>query len=273
MANYTIELRRYIESFSQYESGLSIREKIEKGRTHLFNFDYEIFDEKYRNVFETHFIRQFYTREIGFETMELFKFKLETWLQIHMPYYNKLFESELIKFDPLENAKMKVTHNLKKDKTKNDTKDSNSKATSDDTSKVVANSKHNGTKTDDETSFNRHLESTNPDNRLEISSEEGNGVIEYASKIDETRDSDRKNSSTNTNTDNTSDVTNHAEMTGESHDKLDSTINELQDYVEDRVGKIGNDSYAKMLNEYRNSFLRIEKQIFNEMQELFMMIL
>jgi hypothetical protein len=66
---------------------------------------YPIFDTNYKAIFETHFIRNFYTREIGFETEGLFKFKLENWLSINMGYFNKMFESELLTFDPLINVR------------------------------------------------------------------------------------------------------------------------------------------------------------------------
>nr|prf protein p11,lower collar [Bacillus phage phi29] len=89
MSSYTMQLRTYIEMWSQGETGLSTAEKIEKGRPKLFDFNYPIFDESYRTIFETHFIRNFYMREIGFETEGLFKFHLETWLMINMPYFNK----------------------------------------------------------------------------------------------------------------------------------------------------------------------------------------
>ena len=105
MSSYTMQLKTYIEQASQ-TSTLSTRDKIEQGRTKLFDFEYPIFDETYKKVFETNFIRRFYMTEIGFETEGLFKFHLETWLLINMPYWNKMFESELLQFDPLTNAKM-----------------------------------------------------------------------------------------------------------------------------------------------------------------------
>ena len=39
MADYTIELRRYIDSFS-YGSSLSRKEQMDIGRKHLFDFEY-----------------------------------------------------------------------------------------------------------------------------------------------------------------------------------------------------------------------------------------
>jgi hypothetical protein len=51
-----------------------------------------------------------------------------------------------------------------------------------------------------------------------------------------------------------------------------ANINEIEDYIESKVGKTGDQSYSKMLNEYRDTFLRIEKMIFKEMNELFMLV-
>ena len=122
MGAYSMTLRECLEYWTANDV-ISTKDLIEKGRQRLFDFDYEIFDESYRKVFETHFIRKFFMSEIGFETEALFKFQLETWLMIHMPYYNRLFESELLEFDPFSNTKVDVSHNKKNDRKQNDEKD------------------------------------------------------------------------------------------------------------------------------------------------------
>lgn len=251
MSSYTMQLRTYIEQATQ-DQELSTRERIEAGRSKLFDFEYPIFDESYRKVFETHFIRKFYMREIGAETEGLFKFNLETWLMINMPYFNKLFESELLTFDPLKNHDVSV--NTKK------TTDSDSTSTATGTQSTNATNSGNTSRNDDQ--FSRDLESNNPDSRLAITTQDGSGVIEYASKIDETT---HKNNTTGT-TSNTA--------TGTTNDNQDVTasIDSVEDYIENRIGKTGDQSYSKLLEEYRNSFIRIENQIFSEMQELFMLV-
>jgi hypothetical protein len=247
MASYTMQLREYIEQASQDET-LPIREQIEKGRPRLFDFDYPIFDTSYKKVFETNFIRNFYTREIGFETEGLFKFQLENWLSINMPYFNKMFESELKTFDPLTNYKMDVTQKktIDRDQTQESTTDGNNKSTS------------TGSTTSD--SFGRNLESNNPDSRLAITTEDGSGIIQYASGIDE--------ATKKTTNDSDGEVTDITNVTG----SATSTANEIEDYIESRTGKTGDKTYSKMIMEYRESLLRIEKKIFSEMQELFMMV-
>jgi hypothetical protein len=247
MASYTMQLREYIEQASQYES-LSIRERIEKGRPVLFDFDYPIFDESYKNVFETHFIRNFYMREIGFETEGLFKFQLENWLIINMPYFNKMFESELKTFEIFENYKMDVTQKktVDRDQTQDTQTDGNN----------TSNSTGNATSD----SFGRNLESNNPDSRLAITTQEGSGVIQYASAIDEAT-----KKTTNDSTGEVIDVTN---VTG----TATSSFDEIEDFIETKTGKTGDQSYSKMLTEYRETLLRIENKIFKEMQQLFMLV-
>lgn len=252
MASYTMPLKVIIEQATQYETGLSNAQKIEKGRKHLFDFDYPIFDENYRKTFETNFIREFYTREIGFETEGLFKFKLETWLLINMPYWNKMYESVRLKFDPLKNVDVTRDHKLTKDRDQNDVRDV--------TQDTSFNSDKKGNVADD--NFSRGLESDTPDKRLAITTNDGQGVIEYASRIDEETENNKRNYSENQN------------GTGDTKQKdvLGSEINEVEDYVAHEIGKIGNETYSEMVIKYRQSLFNVERELFNDMNELFMLI-
>jgi hypothetical protein len=228
MSKYTMPLRYYIEAQSQDSPTLSTREKIEIGRKILFDFDYPIFNENYRKTFETHFIRKFYMREIGFETEGLFKFNLETWLLVNMPYFNKMFESELIEFDPLTNTKETTTK--KRD------------VSSESNSSTSGNTSNNG--------FSRNISSDTPDSRLALTTNDGSGIIEYASNISEDKDTNSQ----------TSNVDSNSSNTGSEND------------VTTKTGKIGAQTFSKMLVEYRDTFVRIENKIFDEMNQLFMLI-
>lgn len=90
----TIELRKLIESnFDIFE-------------------DFPIFDESYRKTLERKIIDHYYFREIGQETPYRFKKVLGTKLREIMPYYNKLYESELKLFaetDPFESYNLTET--------------------------------------------------------------------------------------------------------------------------------------------------------------------
>jgi hypothetical protein len=256
MASYTIKLSDCIENWAGNGYAFNVRDRIELGRQKLFDFEYPIFDPDYKKVFETNFIRKFYMREIGFETEGLFKFQLETWLLINMPYFNKMFESELINFDPLVNSNMKTTSTKNKDKEEKGNNTTNGDKTRTNNQSITGS--ENGS------SFNRNLESETPDSRLTITTQDGAGVIEYASLINEEtnkRDSSTINSIDGSNTDKstiTEDRTNN--------------ITDLESYVSSKTGKTGPDSYSKMLMEYRSSLVRIENKMFDEMQQLFMLV-
>lgn len=255
MSSYTITLKEVVDLYAMDEASNN-RDKIELARTKLFDFDYPIYDENYRKDFETHFIRNFYMREIGTETEGLFKFNLETWLIINMPYWNKVFESELITFDALSNTNITSTHDKTNDVT------GTSKGETKGSSNGTNNTSNNGSLTEND--FNRKLESNTPDSRLEITASNGTGVIEYASNIEEdsTTNSKTSNSSGSQTTNDTTDVT----STGS------NTSNQTEKLTETRSGKVGEKSYSKMLTEYRETFLRIEKDIFKEMNQLFMLV-
>lgn len=268
MASYTMELRTIVEQPTQFKEGLTTKDKIEEGRKKLFDFDYPFFDESYKKVFETKFIRHFYMREIGSETEELFKFRLENWLNLHMPYYNKLFESELIDFDPMKNTEVENTHAKTADKTQTDTRNTTQSQTGTGNNSTTDSRDSNGESASD--GFSRHLESDTPDSRLAITSNDGEGVIEYASGINEATNNDTTTS--NATETGQSDTNSQFNQDGTQDESYTSEVNDIEDFLFNRVGKIGVQSYSKMLSEFRETFIRIEKQIFQEMNELFMLV-
>lgn len=68
--------------------------------------EYPIFDETYRIPLNKKIIEHYRFREIGFETPAMFRFFLNRTLNEIMPYYNDLWETTLLDFDPLTNYNM-----------------------------------------------------------------------------------------------------------------------------------------------------------------------
>ena len=87
MAVYTVQLKTLIEN--HFDIGLK---------------NYPIFDENYRKILNEKIINHYLFNEIGMETAELFKFYLNTTMREIMPYYNQLYKSELLEFNPLYDA-------------------------------------------------------------------------------------------------------------------------------------------------------------------------
>lgn len=122
MSEYTTQVRficeeaiGLTESVGYDKVELVIKSAIPK----IFDFDFPIFDEAYRNVLCSKILRHYYTREIGAETVGLWKLWLNTKLNEIMPYYNQLYESTLLKFNPLQDTDYKRTYKKTGDDTRN----------------------------------------------------------------------------------------------------------------------------------------------------------
>lgn len=103
MSKYTTELRFICEMASGLtESGeyTDIEEIVETAAPNIFN-DFPIFDEEYRPVLTKKILMHYYTREICEETVGLWKLRLASRMNEIMPYFNKLYESELLRYNPL----------------------------------------------------------------------------------------------------------------------------------------------------------------------------
>ena len=97
MANYTMEIRQMIDN----------------SLIGLFTFDYDFYSDnpKDKEEFEKLFVQWYYFREIGFETPEHFKLKLQAKLNVIMPYYRQL---ALTEWDKVRTAEQMMTSkNLK----------------------------------------------------------------------------------------------------------------------------------------------------------------
>lgn len=103
MSKYTTEVRFVCETYAGLQESVGydkVDEVIEASRDKIFG-DYPIFDENYRGVLETKILKHYYTREISEETVGLWKLRVNTKMNEIMPYFNKLYRSELIEFNPL----------------------------------------------------------------------------------------------------------------------------------------------------------------------------
>lgn len=94
MSNYTTELRWWCEQVTGM-GGESPRKVIPKAAPILFDFNYPFWSNNLndKTAFQVKIIRHFYTREIGVETMGLFKLRLEDKMNEIMPYFNKLYSA------------------------------------------------------------------------------------------------------------------------------------------------------------------------------------
>ena len=100
MAQYTLELRTILKSRDIFKS-----------------IEYNLYNNELKPIFEEKFIKRFYFREIGVETVSRFLINLEQTLNEIMPYYKQLYDTTLLKYDILNNSEVieEITREIKKD--------------------------------------------------------------------------------------------------------------------------------------------------------------
>lgn len=67
---------------------------------------YPIFDEAYRKQLNQTLYEIYCYREIGFETIDIFRQQVAARMRLVMPYYNQLYESTKLQYDPLSAVDM-----------------------------------------------------------------------------------------------------------------------------------------------------------------------
>lgn len=105
MSKYTTQVRYICETLAgltESKGVYSVQEVLDKSWDKIFG-EFPIFDETYRKHLCCKILKHYYTREIGEETFGLWKLRIETTMSEIMPYYNELYKSTLLQFDPLVN--------------------------------------------------------------------------------------------------------------------------------------------------------------------------
>lgn len=96
MSKYTTQLRWVVEQ-TLNDRLLPLEEKSWPSVYKTLGLDdYPIFDEAYRETLNNKIIRHYYTREIGAETVGRFRMFVREAMHLIMPYYNQLYESEIL---------------------------------------------------------------------------------------------------------------------------------------------------------------------------------
>ena len=118
MSKYTTEVRFICESYAGLSDSVgltNVNTVLQNSVDKVFDFDFPIFDENYRRPLEIKILKHFYTREICAETVGLWKLWLEDRLNVIMPYYNQLYKSTLLEFNPLYDVNVTRKHQGKND--------------------------------------------------------------------------------------------------------------------------------------------------------------
>lgn len=107
-----------------------IDSKLDVARGLIFDFNYPIIDDETKRRIEIAILKHYYFREIAFESIGIFKIKLNDRLNLIMPRYNSLYEKQDLSLSPYINSYLKETGNST-NKTNTDTNNEDWQTTSD----------------------------------------------------------------------------------------------------------------------------------------------
>lgn len=266
MSKYTSELRWILEALT----GESTPSKaIEQGRKHIFNFAYPFYKEEERESFETMFLRNFYTSEIGCETYELWKLRLNNWLNVNMPYYNDLLDKYLTLKGLNTYIDADYTDNdvLTRNETNESKQNTETEENQDRNAKQVISSESTSTEKHDATTNEQELASDTPQGTLENVL---NASYLSNAKVNTSEAENNVSSSSRASTDKTDSETMQNNQTVSDLKTATTTNNEQRTYS--RQGKMSSKTYSEMFEDYKRSIENWYKLIFHEMECLFMLL-
>ena len=278
MSKYTTEVRFICETASdlgESKGYTDVDTIITNAIPKIFTFTFPIFDENYRSVLEKKILKHFYTREICEETVGLWKLRLDAKLNEIMPYYNKLYKSELLEFNPLYTANLTRTKKTDYDSNRNENENindtSSSNRTTSNSGEVDTTNNSTTTGTGSETSNNTSTDLYSDTPQGGLSGIESNIYLTNARKITD-------NGSTSSNTSNTNSSTGKVESSESGTDNSASTYGRIrgntdaltstENYLETVVGYEGTNA-SDLLLKFRETFLNIDMLVINDLEDLF----
>lgn len=275
MSKYTTEVRFICESKSGLEvSGGSadVDNIIANSWNKIFTSKAPFFDEEYRSVLCQKILKHYYLREICCETVGIWTLWMNTRLEEIMPYYNQLYESAKIEFNPMHDVNLTRNHERnvkgtsKEDGTRTDNTTGKRTLTGNRNTDSTGSGTRNTTSGSDETK--RDLYSDTPQGA--ITGLENENYLTNARKI-----TDNVNGTGNEETNTTEKTGTDYSETEDTTSKVDGVTsntensNTTEDYLETIVGKQGTESFSSLLNKFRETFLNIDMQVIEEFSDLF----
>lgn len=286
MSQYTTEVRYICETAAGYPQSAgfrSVSDIINKAVPNIFDFDFPLFDDNYRSILCGKILLHYYTREIAFETVALWKLKLDTMLNDIMPYYNQLYKSELLEFNPLYDFDLTRSHTLERkedtigETTGNATTSVDGKQMNETTATSEQNTTNNQTVADDSftqtTGNNYDKYSDTPQGSL--TNVKNDKYLTNARMVEESTKVQNGGESTTTGTATSKGITNNtatASTTTTNHASFANNdkklLQSLDDYIERVQGRSGS-SGSTALKDFRSTFLNIDLMVIEELSDLF----
>lgn len=275
MSKYTTEVRFICEQKAGLEGSVGasdVDEVLSKSWNKVVTSNFAIFDEAYREKLVSKVLKHYYLREIGTETAGVWMLWMNTKFEEIMPYYNQLYESARLEFEPFYDVD--YTRSSQRDVTETEhgsyenKGQTHSDGSSTDTGKTGNTRTGKTTEVGSTSGTSKDLYSDTPQGTL--TGVESETYLTNARKITE-------NGNNHTDVDETVTDGGTSEVKGTTSQTFNSTLNNTNaktgekgdSFSEGVKGKMGSASYSKMLIEYRDTFINIDMMVINEFKDLF----
>lgn len=226
MAQVTVELRKLLTTNFK-----------------LFDFDYQFDDPTFKEQLEQYVLDFYYDYEIGQDTPDMFKRKFVARWKRTIPYYNRLYNTTLLQYNPLINSKMSEA--LEQLSNTSNTTDSTHTNKSDSTTTSNANS---------------HSFSDGTTKASDYPQQPIAGGDYLSGESNNLSDTTSEDSSTTT-----------SGNTGSSTDKVIGAGTSNSEYTKTIEGMTGT-TYQELIMKERETLLRIQDQIIEEMKPCFILV-
>jgi len=268
MANYTTQLRTICESITGLTEGTENNNTdsvIASARPLIFSFNYPVVTETPKEELETKIIRHYYMREIGCETYGQWKFFLENKMNEIMPYYNELYKSASLEFNPFEDVNYSKQHYGHEDGSSNSTNEYYNKNVR--TNNTSDKTEYHSKDVLDRDDVHWEYYSDTPQGSVSRIGIDGNNYLTNATK----NTADDKDTTEHNGYDElkkTGTVTDD----GNDYRTINTGYGTNDNYTDTITGKMSAESYSSRLLEYRKTILNIDMMVIDELADLFMNI-
>ena len=266
---------------------MELRHLLNLSNFELFDFDYHFDDKQFASELEEHIIDYYYFHEIGQETPDHFKHVFRSRFKRMIGYYNELYNTTLLEYNPLINYSM--TEAQEQLRESNTTQDNTEQATAEDSSTT------NNTRTDnlvtegENTTTNNSTVTSNSEGTLNTNTKSSDypqqpiaGGDFLDGEQDTTTATTDDNTTTNTGTvnnegitTNTGTVQNNGTTAGEGiTNVVGQTTSQATDNsnYEKTIEGITGTSYQDLIKKQREGIMRLIPMIIDELKPCFIMV-
>jgi len=237
--------------------------------------DYPIFDEAYRAGLNDKILAHYYNYEIGQETVSMFVFALNRRMNEIMPYYNQMYRSTMVEFDPLLTHRME--HVTLTENERDQTGSVNTTVSQGSTATTVTTDVGNTEKVESATTASsttsegksRNVSSAYPQVSLQANKDYATSGADSSSLSESSVDG---TSSGSTSVDSTNTV--NASETGQ----VDRTDGQTSTYAASLSGRVSHTATgfqahtADLIDRWRSIFLNVDMDVIERLNDLFMQL-